>query len=111
MKSVWRLFMQKIQDRRKKVEEYKYRPARTSGRCSRAGVSGYDRPFGDQIQHGPFHLRQHLPVCLGIAGIPYFHGGTGHLKEAGGEGRGDAPDLHPPCECRRGEEDHQQCRQ
>lgn len=61
MKSVWRLFMQKIQDRRKKVEEYKYRPARTSGRCSRAGVSGYDRPFGDQIQHGPFHLRHSGP--------------------------------------------------
>ena len=64
--------MQKIQDRRKKVEEYKY---------------------------GPLHLRQHLPVCLGAAGIPHLHGGTGHLKKAGGEGRGDASDLYPPCEC------------
>lgn len=38
--------------------------------CLCAGISGYDRTLYHQIQYGLFHLRQHLSLRLGPAGIP-----------------------------------------
>jgi hypothetical protein len=41
-----------------------------AGRCICAGIRRHDFTLGDQIQHRPLHLRQHVPLCLGLAQIP-----------------------------------------
>ena len=44
-----------------------------------------------------FICGKHLPLCVGLAGIPDFHGRTGDPALSWRKGRRDAAHLYPPC--------------